>query len=216
MIALVKNKAIFDADILINMVKTRSLEYLTTIFEQIYVSDYVWNREIKEDTVEYKILNKMKNKGFIVVLEYNKLTQMQKNYYRNAYDILKDKASEEYVNEGERVTAAFAKAYNVTYYMSDDNKASPFILSLAAVEVINYCDLLYIAYELRNSDLKKIYNFYVIYISLFEVGRLPKLLRDKKGNALKFSSMIAKAYDKFNKSDKLSELLKSLLNSYNK
>lgn len=216
MIALVKNKAIFDADILINMVKTRSLEYLTTIFEQIYVSDYVWNREIKEDTVEYKILNKMKNKGFIVVLEYNKLTQMQKNYYRNAYDILKDKASEEYVNEGERVTAAFAKAYNVTYYMSDDNKASPFILSLAAVEVINYCDLLYIAYELRNSDLKKIYDFYNIYISLFETGYLPKLLRDKKGNALEFSSMIAKAYDKFNKSDKLSELLKSFSDRQNK
>lgn len=214
--ALVRNKAVFDADILINMVKTRSLEYLTAIFEQIYVSDYVWNQEIKENTVEYKILNKMKNKGFIVILEYNKLTQMQKKYYRNAYDILKDKTSEEYVNEGERVTAAFAKAHNVAYYMSDDNKASPFILSLAAVEVINYCDLLYIAYELRNSDLKKIYGFYNIYISLFEKGCLPKLLRDNKGNALKFSNMIAKAYDKFNKSNKLSELLKSFLDKQSK
>jgi predicted nucleic acid-binding protein len=214
-IALARNKAIFDADILINMVKTGSLEYLTDIFEQIYVSDYVWNREIRKGTAEYRILNNMKNKGFIVVLEYSKLTEKQKNYYINAYDILKDKTSEEYVNEGERVTAAFAKAHNVTYYMSDDNKASPFILSLADVEVINYCDLLYIAYKLRNSDLKKIYDFYNIYISLFEEGCLPNLLRDKNGNALKFSSMIAKAYDKFNKSNKLSELLKFFLDKQN-
>lgn len=203
-----RKKAIFDTDILINMVKTGSLEYLTDIFEQIYVSDYVWNQEIKEGTAECKILNKMRNKRFIVVLEYSKLTEKQKGYYINAYNILKDKASEEYVNEGERITAAFAKAHNVTYYMSDDNKASPFILSLADVEVINYCDLLYIAYSLKNDDLKKIYDFYSMYISLFEEGCVPNLLRDKNGNTLKFSSMIAKAYDKFKKSNKLSELLK--------
>jgi len=34
--ALERNKAIFDADILINMVKTKNLDYLTGIFEQIY------------------------------------------------------------------------------------------------------------------------------------------------------------------------------------
>lgn len=53
---LARNKAIFDADILINMVRTKSLEYLISMFEQIYVSDYVWNAEIKEATEEKKIL----------------------------------------------------------------------------------------------------------------------------------------------------------------
>jgi len=48
--ALAKNKAIFDTDILINVVKTKSVEYLVSVFEQIYVSDYVWNCEIKEDS----------------------------------------------------------------------------------------------------------------------------------------------------------------------
>ena len=69
-----RNKAIFDADILINVVKTKSVEYLISVFEQIYVSDYVWNCEIKEDTQEYPVLKSMLNRGFIKILEFSKLT----------------------------------------------------------------------------------------------------------------------------------------------
>ena len=210
--ALARNKAVFDADIIINMVKTKSIDYLTTIFEKMYISDYVWEHEINEGTQEYKIIKKMINKGFIVILEYYKLTLKQQDYYRNAYNILKNKATLEYVNEGERSTAAFAKAYSVTYYMSDDNKASPFIRSLADVEVINYCDLLYIAYSIKPQDVVQINTFYSTYLTLFEDGCLPNLIRDEKGNALKFSRVIAKGYDKFNRSDKLSALLNLFLN----
>ena len=45
---LARNKAIFDADILINMVKTKSLDYLTGIFEKIYISGYVWEQVFVE------------------------------------------------------------------------------------------------------------------------------------------------------------------------
>jgi len=96
---LARNKAIFDADILINMVRTKSLEYLISMFEQIYVSDYVWNAEIKEATEEKKVLSKLINKNFIVLLYYDKLTDKQQAIYRQAYDILKSKAPLGYINE---------------------------------------------------------------------------------------------------------------------
>jgi len=86
----------------------------------------------------------------------------------------------DYVNEGERITAAFAKAYSIPYYMSDDNKAAPFIKSLSAVEVINYCDLLYIAYVISPEEIKQLSGFYSEYLSIFEDG-LPKTVKDKSG-----------------------------------
>jgi len=157
---LARNKAVFDADILINMVKTGSLDYLTGIFDQIYISDYVWKQEIKNETEEYKAIKKLVNKGFIVILDYKKLTTKQREFYLNAYDILKNRAPSDIVNEGERITAAFAKAHSIPYYMSDDNKAAPFIKSLSAVEVVNYCDLLYIAYVVKPEDIKRLSDFY--------------------------------------------------------
>jgi len=69
---LARNKAIFDADILINTVKTKSLEYLAAVFEQIYVSDYVWNCEIREDSPEYPILKRL-------LLRRSQITQLWMN-----------------------------------------------------------------------------------------------------------------------------------------
>ena len=93
-----RNKAIFDADILINVVKTKSVEYLISVFEQIYVSDYVWNCEIKEDTQEYPVLKNMLNRGFIKILEFSKLTVVQQGIYKNAYQILKTQTLPESVS----------------------------------------------------------------------------------------------------------------------
>lgn len=47
-----QKKAVFDADILINLVKTNSFDYLGSHFDKIYVADYVWNTEIKNNTDE--------------------------------------------------------------------------------------------------------------------------------------------------------------------
>lgn len=204
-----RNKAIFDADILINMCETGSLEYLICFFDKIYISDYVWKQEIENDTQDNKIIKKLMNKGLIKTLDFKKLTRNQKGFYLNAYEILKTKAPLDYVNEGERVTAAFAKAHNIPYYMSDDNKAAPYIKSLSAVEVINYCDFLYIAYHLNSKEIRQLSVFYDQYLSIFENG-LPKTVRDKSGKVLDFAGIIAKCYDKFNKSHELSELLKLL------
>jgi hypothetical protein len=38
-VMLARNKAIFDADILINMFRTGSLDYIIDNFEEIYISD---------------------------------------------------------------------------------------------------------------------------------------------------------------------------------
>lgn len=207
MIALARNKAIFDADILINTVKTKSVEYLISIFEQIYVSDYVWKCEIKQDSLEYPILKKMLNKGFIKILEFSKLTDEQQGIYKNAYQILKTQALPEFVNEGEKITAAFAKAHNVAYYMSDDNKAAPYIRSIANIEVINYCDLLYIAYIVNEDDLEKLREFYCTYLNTFASGQEPKCVRDKNGRVLSFAEILVKACNKFDKSKQLSAFI---------
>lgn len=212
---LARNKAIFDADILINMVKTKSLDFLIFMYEQIYISDYVWNKEIKDGTEEKKALTRLKNKGFIGLLEYDKLTDKQQAIYRQANDILKKNAPSEYVNEGERRTASFAKAHSVAYYMSDDNKAAPYIKSLTEVAVINYCDLLFMVYSINNEDVKQISDYYGAYLSLFENGCLPKIIRDKNGLPLDFPTVMAKSSDKFIKNIQLSAFLKLLTNSKN-
>jgi hypothetical protein len=209
--ALARNKAIFDADILINMVRTKSLDYLISMFEQIYVSDYVWNEEIKEGTEEKKVLVKLANKGFIVLLYYDNLTYKQQAIYRLAYNILKNKAPSEYVNEGEHRTASFAKAHSIAYYMSDDNKAAPYIKSITEVSVINYCDLLLMAYSTNNEDVKLISDYYSAYLIQFEKGCLPKTVLDKVGQPLDFPTIMAKSSDKFSKNSQLSNFLKLLM-----
>ena len=212
MIALARNKAIFDADILINAIKTKSLEYLATIFEQIYVSDYVWNCEIREDSPEYPTLKRMQNKGFIKLLEFSKLTTVQQGIYKNAYQILKTQTLPEFIDEGERITAAFAKAHNVAYYMSDDNKAAPHIRSVANIEVINYCDLLYIAYVIDEDDFEKLEEYYSAYLKSFEKGQVPKNMKSRNGTALSFVEVLVKACNKIERNKQLSaflDLLKS-------
>ena len=207
MIALARNKAIFDADILINAVKTKSIEYLASVFECIYMSEYVWNCEIKDDSPEYPVIKKMYNKGFIKLLEYSNLTSVQQKIYKNAYQILKVQTLPEFVNEGERVTAAFAKAHNVAYYMSDDNKAAPFIRSIAGVEVINYCDVLYIAYVGNENDLEKLEQFYHAYLETFESGQIPKNVRSRDGSKMSFGEVLVKACNKFERNKQLKDLL---------
>ena len=205
-----RNKAIFDADILINMVKTKSLDFLISMFDQIYVSNYVWEQEIKNQTDVMKMLSKLKNKGYIILLEYEKLTVRQQEIYRQAYELLKKRAPSDLVNEGERVTASFAKAHSVSYYMSDDNKAAPYIKSLTEISVINYCDLLFMMYSINNEELKQITKFYEEYIKLFDKNCLPKTIRDKNGQASEFANVMAKSFDKFNQNKGLDEFLKLL------
>lgn len=195
------------------MVKTKSLDYLISMFEQIYISDYVWNEEIKDGTEEKRVLTKLKNKGFIILLDYNKLAERQQVIYRQTYDILKNKAPSEYVNEGERRTASFAKAHSITYYMSDDNKAASYIKSFTDVAVINYCDLLFIAYSIDSKNVKQISDYYDVYITLFEAGHIPKILLDKGGCPLDFPNAMAKCSDKFSKNTQLADFLKLLLNN---
>jgi hypothetical protein len=108
-----RNKAIFDADILINMCETGGLDYIIRIFDKIYIINYVWEQEIENDTQANKAIKKLMNKGLIETLDFKKLTPKQKEFYLKANEILKNKAPSDYVNEGERVTAAFAKAHSI-------------------------------------------------------------------------------------------------------
>ena len=83
---------------------------------------------------------------------------MQKNIYNETYKLLKTKDvgtehDDNVINEGERVTASFAKAVNIYYYMSDDNRAAPHIRSLTDIDIINYCDILFI-YLYTNNYMK--------------------------------------------------------------
>ncbi|OAA85090.1 hypothetical protein [Clostridium coskatii] len=43
-------EAIFDTDILIHLIKTGALWYVLDILGDIYISDYVYDNEIKKDT----------------------------------------------------------------------------------------------------------------------------------------------------------------------
>lgn len=202
-----RNKAVFDADILINLVKTNSFDYLVSHFDKIYVADYVWNIEIKNNTEEKRFLQKKMNQGLLVLLEYSQMTPNQQKIYTEAYKILNHLGLTDFVNEGEKVTASFAKAFSVAYYMSDDNKAAPFIKEYAGVAIINYCDLLFIAYSIQDEDLEIILNYYKAYLSLFTQGFIPKSIRGKNGQAIDFAEIMAKCSDKFTKNIQLSSLL---------
>ncbi len=94
--------------------------------------------------------------------------------------------------------------------MSDDNKAAPYISSLADVSVINYWDLLYIAYSSDSKNVKQIADYFFDYLSIFG-GHTPKILLDKSGGMLDFPTVMAKCSDKFSKSRQLSDLLSILM-----
>lgn len=53
-----KNKGIFDADILIHICNTNMLDILFDYFECIYISDYVFNAEIKTNSKVEKLIEK--------------------------------------------------------------------------------------------------------------------------------------------------------------
>jgi hypothetical protein len=95
--------------------------------------------------------------------------------------------------------------------MSDDNKAAPHIRTLTNVEVINYCDLLYISFRINNQDVKVLNEYYKAYINLYEKERIPYILRNKDGTVRTFPQIMAYCYDKFNKSEKLLEYIKLII-----
>lgn len=205
-------KAVFDADILIHLVKTNAIEFALATLGSIYVSDYVYQHEIKNDTPEGKKIEKLKNISKIKILKYEGLTEIQKKVYRETYRLLKkedvrDNPDENPINEGERVTACFAKACNIYYYMSDDNRASFYIRSLASVEVVNFCDILFlhifIFKKLKIDELKQSYKDF---INLYDKDKIPKILKNKEV-IITFEEMMAISYDKFNKNSNLKRLL---------
>jgi len=205
-------KAIFDADILIHLVRTQAIEFALATLGSIYVSEYVYQYEIKKDTPEGKIIGKLKNSKKIQILEYDSLTVQQRSVYKETYKLLKkedvcENPAENPINEGERVTACFAKACNIYYYMSDDNRASSHIKSLASVDIINYCDVLFLHVfvfgKLKIDELRQSYN---AFIDLYDKDKIPKILRNK-GEIRIFEEMMAISYDKFNKNSNLKILL---------
>ncbi|MGH4138638.1 hypothetical protein [Clostridium sp.] len=209
-------KAVFDADILIHLVKTKSFEFAIETLGCLYISDYVYEHEIKKDTIEGRKIDKLKNSQKIKILEYDKLTYIQKKVYAETYKLLKNEddsynPGENPINEGERVTAAFAKACNIYYYMSDDNRASSHIRSLAAIDIVNYCDVLflhlYVFGKLKINELRKSYNDF---INLYDKDKVPRILKNK-GDVCSFEDMMQITYSKFHKYNNLKLLLDNVL-----
>lgn len=207
-------KAIFDADILIHLVETNSTWCALDTLGSIYVSDYVYQQEIRKDTIEGKQIEKLKNTGKIQILEYHKLTKQQKIVYKETYRLLKkedisDIQEENPINEGERITAAFAKACNIYYYMSDDNKASSYIKSLAAVDIVNFCDILFLNLIVfgkgRVVQLRESYESFVG----IHGESIPRILKHK-GTVLAFEQMMGKSYDKFDRNPNLTRLMNNV------
>jgi len=124
---LARNKAVFDADILFHLIETEFIDSVIELFDTVFVSDYVYDVEVKKNTAEAKKLEKLKNSDKLKILEYGKLTDLQKMIYRETIKVIEKSSTEDQVNEGEKITASFAKAHNIYYYMSDDNKAAPHI-----------------------------------------------------------------------------------------
>ena len=202
-------KAIFDTDILIHLIKTSSIEFATNALSTIYISEYVYTNEIKKDTQEGRVITKLKNKGTIKILKYEDLTQEQKSVYKETEKQLKEQ--DEYINAGERTCACFAKACNIYYYMSDDNKAASFIKSLAAVEVINFCDILYIyLVAFRAKDIEKLYKAYESFIKLYDEDKVPRVVKKDDGICT-FDECMAMIYSKFKMSKNLSSLLENII-----
>lgn len=210
MLLLARNKAIFDADILLHLVKTNTIDLVIELFDVIYVSDYVYDVEIRKHTDEHRKLTKLINSDKLIVLTYSKLTEPQKKAYRETVKVLESKTSKDKVNEGEKVTAGFTKACNIYYYMSDDNKAALYIASLAGVDVVNFCDLLYLYIAVKGKEhadkLKKAYSDFV---GLFDPGKEPNILK-QDGRVIEFKDVIARCYDRFRDNKNLADLLELL------
>lgn len=208
-------KAVFDADILIHLVETNTIKFALDTLNCIYISDYVYQCEIKKDTEVGKAIEKLKNTDKIKILEYNGLTIQQQRVYRDTYKLLKkedisDDPEENPINEGERVTAAFAKACNIYYYMSDDNKAAPYIKSLAAVDVINFCDILFLyLWAFGKDDLEHLRTSYKSFIDLYDENKIPRIIKDN-GRLLSFEEMMGRCYDKFHQSNTLKALMNNI------
>lgn len=214
-------KAIFDADILIHLIDTDSIELALETMDYIYISEYVYLCEIREGTKASKLIKKQINKQRIMILKFEGLTSQQKKVYMETYRLLKreDISNDPYrnpINEGERVTAAFAKACNIYYYMSDDNIASPYIRSLTAIEVVNFCDLLYIYIRIFGKGYKeKLEECYNSFVNSYNEEKRPRIVKNN-GMLITFIEMMGRCYDKFNKSDKLGALLKNIELNINK
>jgi len=212
---LARVKAIFDADILIHLVETDSIKFALETLECIFVSEYVYQYEIKKDTEVGRKIKKLKNTEKIKILQYRRLTSQQQKVYRETYKLLKKEdisvdPEENPINEGERITAAFAKSCNIYYYMSDDNRAAPYIKSLAAVEVINFCDILFLyLWVFGKDDIEQLRKNYKSFINSYDADKIPRIIKDK-GSILTFEKMMGRCYDKFHNSDRLKGLINNI------
>ncbi|MFW6282356.1 MAG: hypothetical protein ACOC1O_06200 [bacterium] len=193
------------------MFRTGSLDYIVEIFDEIFVSDYVYKVELRGYETLRNSIKKLVNKDKIKILYYKDLTFVQKKIYLEAKNILEKRTTDEYVDEGEKITACYANAHKVYYYMSDDNKAAPYIKSLTGVEVINYCDILYLSYRVNPVDISKLYKFYRKYIELFDDGQIPGKLKNNNGDRKEFSEVMGMCFDKFHSNEKLSRYLDLLV-----
>lgn len=201
-----------------HLVKTKAVDLAIDAIDNIYISGWVYNNEIKKSTAEGKIIEKLKKNGTIKILEYNKLTSAQKNIYNETYKLLKSKDAgtehdDNVINEGERVTASFAKAVNIYYYMSDDNRAAPHIRSLTDVDIINYCDILFIYlyannYLANKEEKEKLKECYDRYVKLYDPNKIPRILRNRKTKSINtFIEMMGLCYTKFERIENLNKLL---------
>ncbi len=195
------------------MFRTGSLDYIVHNLEQIYISDYVFKNELKDGSMEKNRIKKLINQDKVKILYFKDLTYAQKRLYLEAKKLLDSKTTEDYIDEGEKITACFANAHKVYYYMSDDNRAAPYIRSLTVVEVINYCDLLYISYRINEKDVRLLNDFYNKYINLFEEGHVPGNLIDNSGKAMKFATVMGICFDKFYKNERLTRYLELLISN---
>lgn len=209
-----RNKAIFDADILIHLCKTESIKKTLEYFHQIFISDYVFDVEIKADTPEKKIINKLIHKKKVTILKKSNLTPIQKKFYNEAYSLLNKQTEVDLINEGERITAAFASAHNVYYYMSDDNKAAPHIRTLTSVNVINYCDLLYISLIINRADAKILSDYYTKFVALYDSDKIPRILKNTQGHIKSFVEVMGSCKMKFDSNKQLSDYLNLLITQY--
>lgn len=98
--------------------ETDSIKFALETLECIFVSEYVYQYEIKKDTKVGRKIEKLKNTEKIKILQHEGLTSQQQKVYRETYKLLKKEdisvdPEENPINEGERITAAFAKACNI-------------------------------------------------------------------------------------------------------
>jgi hypothetical protein len=213
---LARVKAIFDADILIHLVETDSIKFALGTLDCIYVSEYVYQHEIRKGTEAEKLIKKLINKKQLKILTYKGLTAQQKRIYGETYKLLEretisDDPEKNPINKGERVTAAFAKASNIYYYMSDDNKAAPYIRSLVEVEVVNFCDILFLYLRIfGKDDIEELRISYKSFIDSYgDRNNIPKILK-VKDRVLPFEEMMGRCYDKFDNNINLKRLISNI------